>query len=71
MQGGDGDRERRDPYLPDDYYLDETSERGCVILYADDGREVAWFSATGVDPKEIERRAWEDFGGRTSQDDGA
>jgi hypothetical protein len=64
MRGGNGDRERRSPYLPSGYYLDETSERDFVILCADDGREVAWFSATGADPKEIEERAWEDFRGR-------
>ena len=67
----DGRREERAPYLPSGYLLDETSERDFVILCADNGREVAWFSATGADPKEIEKRAWEDFWGRTSQDDDA
>jgi fructose 1,6-bisphosphatase len=61
MRGGDGDRRRRSPYLPDDYYLDETSERDFVVLCAGDGTEVAWFSAVGADPREIERVAWKHF----------
>ncbi len=51
IRGSDGERERRSPYLPDDYYLDETSERDFVVLCAGDGREVAVFSALGADPK--------------------
>jgi hypothetical protein len=62
MRGSDGDREGRSPYLPD-AYLDETSERDFVVLCAGDGREVAWFSAVGADTREVERKAWEDFGG--------
>ena len=64
MRGRDGDRERRCPYLPDDYYLDELAERDLVILRRPDGSEVAVYSATGADPKEMERRAWEDARGR-------
>ena len=64
MRGSDGERERRSPYLPDDYYLDETSEPGFVVLRAADGGKLAWFSAAGADREEIERMAWEDFRGR-------
>ena len=60
----DGQREGRALYLPSGYRLDELAEREFVILRRPDGSEVAAFSATGADPKEIERRAWEDFGGR-------
>jgi hypothetical protein len=35
-----------------------------VVLRHPDGSEVAVYSAEGADPKEIERRAWEDFRGR-------
>ena len=62
MRGRDGDRERRSPYLPSGYRLDE--EAGFVILRREDGSEVAVFSATGADPAEVERAAWEDFRGR-------
>jgi hypothetical protein len=51
--GGDGDRERRSPYLPSGYYLDALAERDLVILRRPDGSEVAVFSTTGTDPKEI------------------
>ena len=58
-----GPKEERGPYLPSRYSLDELSERGFVILRRPDGSEVAVFSATGADPREMERRAWEDFRG--------
>ena len=64
VRGGDGDRERRSPYLPDGYALDETTDPGTVILRRPDGSEVAAFSAEGADPWEIERAAWDEFGGR-------
>ena len=57
---GDGPREGRAPYLPSGYRLDEQTERGFVILRRPGGSEVAVFSAAGADPKEVERRAWED-----------
>ena len=63
MQGGAGERERRSPYMPDDYYLDETDSDE-VALRREDGSEVAVFSATGANPEEVERVAWEDFRGR-------
>ena len=59
----DGQREGRAPYLPSGYVLDETG-REFVILRRPDGSEVAAFSATGADPREIERMAWSDFRGR-------
>jgi hypothetical protein len=62
--GGDGDRERRSPYLPSGYYLDALAERDLEILRRPDGSEVTVFSTTGTDPKEMEERSWEDFGGR-------
>jgi hypothetical protein len=65
MRGRDGDRGRRSPYLPDDYYLDETDPDE-VVLRRRDGSEVAVFSATEADPKEVERVAWEDFRRRKS-----
>ena len=55
--GGDGERERRSPYLPSGYLLDELAERDLVILRRPDRSEVAVFSAMGVDPAEVERRA--------------
>jgi hypothetical protein len=60
MRGGDGDRERRSPYLPTGYRLDE-SDPDFAVLRREDGSEVAAFSATGADAKEIERVAWEDY----------
>ena len=54
--GGD---EGRALYVPDGYHLDET-DRELVVLRREDGSEVAAYSATGADPKEIERTAWED-----------
>ena len=56
----DGPREERGPYLPSGYHLDET-DRDLVVLRREDGSEVAAFSSTGADPKEVERVAWEDF----------
>ena len=50
--------------MPCGYHLDETGEPGFVVLRAADGRKLAWFSATGADREEMERTAWEDFGGR-------
>ncbi len=64
MRGGDGGRESRSPYLPSSYALDETTYPDAVILRREDGSEVAAFSATGADPREVERAAWEDFRGR-------
>jgi hypothetical protein len=61
MRGSNGNREKRSPYLPSGYRLDELAEREFVILRREDGSEVATYSATGVDPREVERRAWEDF----------
>ena len=64
MGDRDGPREPRRPHLPSDYRLDETTMRDFVILRRPDGSEVAAFAATGADPKELERWAWEDFRGR-------
>jgi hypothetical protein len=55
--GGDGERERRSPYLPSGYLLGELAERDLVILRRPGSSEVAVFSAMGVDPAEVERRA--------------
>ena len=60
---GNGPREERGPYLPSGYRLDET-DPDAVVLRRADGTEVATFSAVGADPREVEREAWEDFGGR-------
>ena len=61
MRGGDGGpKHRRSPYLPSGYALDETG-RDFAMLRREDGTEVAVCSATGADPKEVERAAWEDF----------
>ena len=38
MRGSDGDRERRSPYLIDDYHLDEFAERDFVVGPAETGR---------------------------------
>ena len=56
-----GPEEKRPPYLPSGYHLDESD---LLILRREDGSEVAVFGATGADPREIERAAWEDFRGR-------
>jgi hypothetical protein len=48
VRGGDGDRERRSPYLPTGYRLDELAERDFVILRRPDGSEAAAFSVTGA-----------------------
>ena len=66
----DGRREERGPYLPSGYRLDETDPYA-VVLRRPDGSEVATFSAVGADPREVEKSAWEDFGERISQGDGA
>ena len=63
MQDNDGEREMRGSYLPTGYYLDET-DPDAVVLRRADGSEVATFSAVGADPREVEKRAWEDFGAR-------
>ena len=55
----DGQREDRAPYLPSGYRLNET-DADYVALRREDGSEVAVFGATGADPGEIERIAWED-----------
>jgi hypothetical protein len=60
----DGQRQERGLYLPSGYRLDELAVRDLVILRRPDGSEVTVFSATGADPKEVERVAWEDFRGR-------
>ncbi len=57
----DGGGEKRRPYLPSGYYLDETTDSDAVILRREDGSEAAVFSATGADPREIERAAWGDY----------
>ena len=49
------------PYPPSGYSLDETDPDE-VVLRREGGSEVAVFGATGADPKEIEREAWEDHG---------
>ncbi len=59
-----GPVEKRPPYLPDGFSLDETTDPGTVILRRPGGSEVAAFSAEGADPREIERAAWDEFGGR-------
>jgi hypothetical protein len=56
----DGGPERRSPYPPSGYRLDETDPDAEVVLRREDGSEVAVYSATGADPQEIERAAWED-----------
>ena len=55
----DGGPDRRSPYLPSGYRLDETDPDE-VVLRREDGSEVAAYSATGADPKKIEREGWED-----------
>ena len=60
----DGPREgRRGAYLPSGYTLDET-DPDAKVLRRPDGSEVATFSAVGAGAREVERSAWEDFGGR-------
>ena len=56
MRGGDGDRERRSPYLPSGYSLDETTDPDAVILRWDDGSEVAAFGERARG-REVERAA--------------
>jgi hypothetical protein len=55
--------EGRGPYLPSGYTLDETDPDE-IVLRRPDGSEVATFSAVGAGAREVERSAWEDFGGR-------
>ena len=62
MRGRNGNRERRSPYLPTGYRLDEDADFS--VLRREDGSEVARLSATGADPAEVEHVAWEDFRGR-------
>jgi hypothetical protein len=60
----DGPREeRRGAYIPSGYTLDETDPDAMIVLRRPDGSEVATFSAVGAGTREVERRAWEDFGG--------
>ncbi len=47
MRGSDGNRERRSPYLPTGYRLDEDADFS--VLRREDGSEVAVFSAKGAD----------------------
>ena len=47
--------------MPTGFFLDETY-RELAVLRRGDGSEVAACSATGTDPGEAERRAWEDLG---------
>ncbi len=59
-----GPEERKPPYLPNGYALDEATDPDFAVLRREDGSEVAAYSATGADSREIERAAWEDFRGR-------
>ena len=56
-------KEERGTYLPSGYTLDET-DPDAIVLRRPDGSEVGTFSAVGAGPREVERSAWEDFGGR-------
>ena len=58
-----GPKEERGTYLPSGYTLDET-DPDAIVLRRPDGSEVGTFSAVGAGPREVERSAWEDFGGR-------
>jgi hypothetical protein len=49
--------------LPSGYRLDQ-ADPDAVVLRRPDGSEIATFSAVGADPREVEKSAWEDFGGR-------
>ena len=53
----------RGPYLPSGYTSDET-DPDAVVLRRPDGSGVATFSAVEAGRREVERSAWEDFGGR-------
>jgi len=59
VEGSDGDRDSRSPYLPSSYRLDETDWEP-IVLRRGDGSEVVAFGER-ADPKEIERVAWEDY----------
>ncbi len=63
----DGQPEGRAPYLPSNYSLDE-SDPDFAILRRPDGSEVAAFGEK-ADPREVERRAWEDFRGQGESPD--
>jgi len=69
MDGRDGGAERRSPYLPTGYRLDDAGDPAFAVLRRADGSEVAAFAATGADPKELERRAWEDYRGQGAPPD--
>ncbi len=55
-----GPEEKRPPYLPDGYSLDETTDPGAVILRRPDGSEVATFGERANAAEEVEKAAWED-----------
>ena len=61
----DRGRKGRSPYLRPGYRLDDESDPDFAVLRRPDGSEVAVFSVTGADPREIERAAWEDRRGRS------
>jgi hypothetical protein len=58
-----GPEGQRGTHLPSGYTLDET-DPDAIVLRRPDGSEVGTFSAVGAGPREVERSAWEDFGGR-------
>ncbi len=58
----DGGREGRALYLPSGYALDEATDPDAAILRREDGSEVAAFGER-ASVEEVERAAWEDFGG--------
>jgi hypothetical protein len=47
-------------YLPSGYRLDKT-DPNFPVLRREDRSEVAAFSSTGANPKQVERRAWKDY----------
>ncbi len=49
---------REEPKLPPSYTLERDPD--LLVLRRPNGSMVAAFSAFGVDPREIEREAWED-----------
>ena len=63
VRGSDGDREKRSSYLSSSYRLDETTDPNAVILRREDGPEAAAFGER-ASAEEVERAAWQDFGGR-------
>ncbi len=54
-----GPEKESSPYLPNGYRLDEFD---LLSVRREDGSEVAAFSSTAADPREIERAAGEDLG---------